>query len=124
MSQPKVLIVDDEPGLLQLFASLVERMGYETLRANGGQAALDILMHTVPDVLVLDLAMPYISGMDVLRWLQDQRRLDTMSVVVLTALGFTPEMNTLEQRVDAWISRPVAPNDFVAAIRRVVNKRG
>lgn len=123
MSQPRVLIVDDELGLLNLFAGLVERMNCETLRANGGQDALDILAHTVPDIMILDLAMPHISGIDVLYYVQRQRRLDSMNIIVLTALGFTPEMQDLQGRIDQWISRPVSPSTFMQAVREVIDKR-
>jgi len=123
MRRPCVLSGDDEPGLLNLFASLVERLHCETLRANGGQAALDILAHTVPDVLILDLAMPHISGMDVLLYILPQRRLDSLSIIVLTALGFTPEMHDVGDRIERWISRPVSPNDFMQAVQGVLDRR-
>jgi CheY-like chemotaxis protein len=65
VSSPLVLIVDDEPGLLRLFVGLVERLDCETMQAEDGAAALEILDHETPDLLILDLAMPEMSGSEV-----------------------------------------------------------
>lgn len=112
---PLVLIVDDEPGLLRLFSGLVQRLDCEPLLAVSGAEALEILAHTIPDLLVLDLAMPRVSGFDVLRYVRSNSRLDLMKVLILTARpNLVPEVEALG--IDAWLSKPVMPNDFVDAI--------
>jgi len=112
---PLVLIVDDEPGLLRLFSGLVPRLNCEPVLASSGAEALDILDRETPDLLVLDLAMPQVSGIDVMRYIRQIPRLDMMRVLVLTARpSLVPEVETLG--IDAWLSKPVMPNEFLDAV--------
>jgi chemosensory pili system protein ChpA (sensor histidine kinase/response regulator) len=121
MYSPVVLIVDDDPGLLRLFSALVERLGCETLRAPGGVKALDTLDETTPDLLILDLAMPEISGLDVLRHVRRTPRLDSMKVMILTARpNMVREVEALG--IDCWVSKPVMPNDFLDAVQGLLNE--
>jgi CheY-like chemotaxis protein len=110
------LIVDDEAGLLRLFAGLVERLNCQTLRACGGEAAIDILSSATPDLLILDLAMPGISGIDVLNFVRGTPRLDDMKVMILTARpNMIPELGTLG--FDYWVSKPIMPQDFLEVVQ-------
>jgi len=114
------MVVDDDEGLLRLFASLIERLGCETVEANGGAAALDVLAHSAPDLLILDLAMPGVSGMDVLYAVRMQPHLAAMKVMILTARpNIIPEVTALG--IDCWLSKPVMPADFRATVRRVLD---
>lgn len=115
MSVPLVLIVDDEPGLLRLFTGLVDRLECDTIQANGGTAALDILDELTPDLLILDLAMPEVSGYEVLQYVRSVPRLDRMKVMILTARpNMVPEVEALG--IDCWVAKPVMPNDFLAMV--------
>lgn len=116
---PLVLVVDNEIGLLELFSNIVERMGYRVLRADGGRTALDILEQQTPDVLVLDLAMPEITGYDVLRRVITMPHLDSMRVMVLTATSLGPPPDDLEFRIDAWVTKPVHPDEFKEVVREL-----
>jgi len=116
---PLVLIVDDEPGLLRLFSGLVQRLDCDPILAASGAEALDILDRDTPDLLVLDLAMPQVSGIDVVRYVRQIPRLDVMRILILTARpSLVPEVEALG--IDAWLSKPVMPNDFVDAISQVL----
>lgn len=120
MSDTLVMIVDDEQGLLQLFGSLIKRQGYSVIEASGGEAAIKILNDTTPDLLVLDLAMPKISGRDVLAYINDTPRLDTMKVMVLTALGPGAIQDKALERADRWINKPVRPDVFIKHIQEML----
>ncbi len=116
---PLVLIVDDEPGLLRLFSGLVERLECHTIQANSGAMALDMLDQTTPDLLILDLAMPEVSGYDVLQYVRSIPRLDRMKVMILTARpNMVPEVEALG--IDCWVAKPVLPNDFLAIVDEVL----
>lgn len=117
---PSILLVDDEPGLLKLFAGLMDRLNCHVIPACGGSEALGVLERETPDLLILDLAMPGISGVDVLRWVRDNPRLDTMKVIILTARpNMIAEVETLG--IDYWISKPVAPMDFLRLIEDILS---
>ncbi|MCL4238304.1 MAG: response regulator [Anaerolineae bacterium] len=112
MSEPLVMIVDDELGLLELFAAMVRPLGCRVLLAHGGQQALVLLGEQTPDLLILDLAMPGVNGYDVLRRVKEVPRLDAMRVMVLTATGPSVAPATVDPRIDRWSSKPVSPREF------------
>ena len=119
MSVPLVMIVDDESGLLRLFTRLVQRLDCETITAANGVAALDVLDHETPDLLILDLAMPEISGFDVLQHVRSIPRLDAMKVMILTARpNMVTEIEALG--IDCWVVKPVMPNDFLEIVTNVL----
>ena len=120
VSAPLVLIVDDEPGLLRLFAGLVERLECETIQARSGAVAVDILEQETPDLLILDLAMPEVSGFEVLQYVRSIPRLDVMKVMILTARpNLVPEIEALG--IDCWVSKPVMPRDFLDIVESLLN---
>jgi DNA-binding NtrC family response regulator len=91
----KILVIDDEEGIRSLLDTLLSRKGYEVVLASSGQKGLELFRRERPDVVVLDLRMPEMDGLTVLKEL---RRLDSQRpVVVLTGVG-TP---VLEQQVHA-----------------------
>jgi CheY-like chemotaxis protein len=117
---PLVLIVDDEPGLLRLFAGLVERLDCHAISASGGGEAIELLEHETPDLLILDLAMPEISGYEVLRYVRNIPRLDVMKVMILTARpNMVPEVEALG--IDCWVSKPIMPTDFLDVVDEVLS---
>jgi CheY-like chemotaxis protein len=120
MSEPLVLVVEDEEGMLRLFTALVERLGYRTLQAGGGAEAIDLLGQHTPDLMILDIAMPEVSGTDVLAHVVTQPQLDGMKVMVLTALGSMPNIGDLSERVDAWIKKPIMPVDFQQIVQSMI----
>lgn len=115
MSKPIVLLVDDEPGLLKLFSALLGRLACQVYTADGGAAALDILDQMTPNLLILDLAMPEVSGYQVLRYVRGLTRLDRMRVMILTARpSMVPEVEELG--IDCWVSKPIMPQDFLEIV--------
>jgi len=118
---PTILIVDDEPGLLRIFANLANRLNCHVILADSGAAALDILDNETPDLLVLDLAMPQVSGFDVLRQARTIPRLDHMKVMILTARpNLVADLEGLEY--DCWVSKPVSAQDFVETVSALLDE--
>jgi DNA-binding response OmpR family regulator len=114
------MVVEDEEGLLRLFSSLIRRLDYDVLQADGGAEAIDLLKQYTPDLLILDLAMPEVCGTDVLAFVDSQPDLDTMQVMILTALGPMPDMRGLEERIDSWVKKPILPADLQATVRALI----
>lgn len=117
-----VLIVDDEPGMLMLFGGLIERLECDVLQADGGETAIALLQAHTPDVLVLDLAMPHVSGGDVLAYVQQTPRLRSMRILVLTALGINAIRGDLPDIVDKWVNKPLRPDVFLALVRELLDR--
>ena len=119
VSTPLVLIVDDEPGFLRLFSGLVDRLECHSMQASGGAAALTILAEETPDLMILDLAMPDVSGLEVLRTVRDTPRLHSMKVMILTARpNMVPEVEALG--IDGWVTKPVMAHDFLEAVEKAL----
>ena len=121
VSVPLVLVVDDEPGLLRLFTGLVQRLNCDAIAVDSGVMALDVLDQETPDLLILDLAMPEVSGFDVLQYVRSIPRLDDMKVMILTA---RPNMVAEVERlgIDCWVAKPVMPNDFLDIVSDVLSE--
>ncbi len=120
VSVPLVLVVDDEPGLLRLFTGLVQRLNCDAIAVGSGVMALDVLDQETPDLLILDLAMPEVSGFDVLQYVRSIPRLSAMKVMILTA---RPNMVVEAEGlgIDCWVAKPVMPNDFLDIVADVLS---
>jgi CheY-like chemotaxis protein len=110
-----VLIVDDEPGIRLVFRTALEAMGHRTLEAADGAAALGVLAGSVPDVVLLDLKMPVMDGMETLRRMRDSGY--ESAVVIVTAHGSVPDaVAAMKLGAVDFLSKPITPD----ALRRVV----
>lgn len=87
----RVLIIDDEPKSVELLSTLLVSEGYEVLKAYGGKDGIDKAFHDKPDVILLDLMMPEISGFDVVDRLKNSPETNTIPVIVVTAKDLTRE---------------------------------
>ncbi|KPL78776.1 hypothetical protein ADN00_05955 [Ornatilinea apprima] len=115
-----ILIVDDEPKIVDLARSYLENGGYRVQAAGDGQTAL-VLMRTIkPDLVVLDLNLPVMDGLDVCRRL---RRESDVPVIMLTArVEETDRLIGLELGADDYITKPFSPRELVARVRALLRR--
>ncbi len=115
-----ILIVDDEPKIVQLAKDYLEHAGFSVVTATGGKPALELVRAKKPDLMVLDLGLPDLDGLDVLRAV---RREVNLPVVVLTARGEeTDKLVGLELGADDYITKPFSPKELVARVRAVLRR--
>lgn len=117
---PKVLIVDDEPRIVDLARDYLEHAGFEVVTAADGEAALATARDRQPDLVVLDLGLPGIDGLDVTREL---RRESAIPIVMLTARD--DELDRvlgLELGADDYITKPFSPRELVARVKAVLRR--
>ena len=119
-AQRVIVVVDDEEGLLMLFSSVIRRLGHTVLAATGGAEAITLLERETPDLIVLDLAMPRVSGFEVLTYMQQTPRLDDTIVLVLTALGGAAALEAPAARADHWVNKPVQPTQLNTIIAELL----
>jgi CheY-like chemotaxis protein len=114
-----VLIVEDDPDLLTMFKTILRRTVRPELilTANGGDAALRNLKAQTPSVVLLDLAMPHVSGNDVIHYVLSQPRLDSSRIVVVTAVPMRLSVEGLA-RVSDVLTKPISPRDLENAVAR------
>ncbi len=115
-----ILVVDDETGILQLARDYLEHAGFRVVTAGDGQAALAAARAEQPDLVVLDLGLPKLDGLDVTRAL---RKGSLLPIVMLTARGEeTDKLVGLELGADDYIVKPFSPKELVARVRAVLRR--
>jgi DNA-binding response OmpR family regulator len=119
---PSVLLVEDEPGLAEVLALYLGAAGLAVRVAGDGVQALYVLSREVPDAIVLDLALPYVSGFRVLQVLRRDRATAAVPVLVLTALNFQEAREVAAAGADDFLTKPFAPQEVVARVRRLLTR--
>ncbi|MCC7207062.1 MAG: response regulator [Anaerolineae bacterium] len=114
--RPQVLLVDDEQDLLDLFGVILGRLPCQLLKAAGGQEALNILATETPTLIVLDIAMPGVTGLDVLRAVRSDPRFDRTRIVVLTAVPIMLDRADA-QLVNTILTKPITMLALDKAVR-------
>lgn len=115
-----ILIVDDEPKIVQLARDYLRHAGFQVQSAADGPAALASIRAVKPDLVVLDLGLPGMDGLDVLRAL---RKDSNIPVIVLTARGEeTDKLIGLELGADDYMVKPFSPKELVARVRAVLRR--
>ena len=115
-----ILVVDDEPTIREIVVSYLAREGYETLEAADGQRARELVEADPPDLVVLDVMLPGIDGLDLCRWIRSSSRLP---VIMLTARGEESDRIVgLELGADDYVTKPFSPRELVARVRTVLRR--
>ena len=123
IGQPRVLIVDDNPALVRLVASILEN-DYNLFVAYNGQEALDCLARDVVDLVVSDVMMPGVSGLDLCRRIRADERIRHLPVILLTARGGTMQkIEGLDVGADDYIGKPFDPEELKARVRSLFELR-
>ena len=121
-SRGNVLVVDDEPTISEVVSRYLERAGYQTRVAGTGVDALRLAGEDRPDLVVLDLMLPGMDGLEVMRRLRDQDR-DRMAVILLTAKGEeTDRVIGLRLGADDYVVKPFSPAELVARVDAVLRR--
>ena len=113
----KVLIVEDNALNMRLFSDLLEASGYETLQcADGGKAAA-LAVAEKPDLIIMDIQLPEVSGLDITRWLKDDERTAAIPVLAVTAFAMrTDEILVREAGCEGYLSKPIQVRSFLKTV--------
>ena len=123
MAKMRVLIVDDEEDIRELVELYLGRDGYDILTCETGEQALDIVRTDSIDLIVLDLMLPGINGLDVCRKLKTNRKTESISIVMLTAKGEDADVVTgLELGADDYVTKPFSGKVLAARVRRILKR--
>ncbi|MEW6736936.1 MAG: response regulator, partial [Acidobacteriota bacterium] len=118
--QPIILVVDDEPQILRAMRASLPASGYEVRTAQSGEEALDEIRKETPDLIILDLVMPDITGLDVCRRV---REFSTVPIIVLSAKGAEQDkIIALDLGADDYVTKPFSLNELLARIRAVLRR--
>lgn len=123
MAKEKILVVDDEEDILELIQYNLVREGYEVLGAESGEKALQIAKSEPVDLIVLDLMLPAMDGLEVAKRLKRDSKTDNIPIIMLTAKGEEADVVTgLELGADDYIPKPFSPRILIARIRAVLRR--
>jgi two-component system cell cycle response regulator DivK len=118
----KVLIVEDNELNMKLFHDLLDSQGYETLQTREGLEALSIAREHRPDLILMDIQLPEISGLEVTKWLKEDEDLASIPVVAVTAFAMKGDEERIRQGgCEAYISKPISVTGFLDTIRRLLD---
>lgn len=123
MSKETILIVDDEGDLLDLIEYNLEKEGYHVLKAENGQEGIRLARKHGPDLIILDVMMPKMDGIEVIRELKSEPSLQHKPVIFLTARSDEKtELEGLDLGADDYLSKPISTAKLVSRIRTVLRR--
>ena len=116
----KILVVDDEEDLLKLTAFRLKKSGYEVLTAVNGQEALDLIQNDRPDLILLDLRIPLISGYDVCKRVRADDKLKDTPIILFTASaeGITDKVN--EVGANDYLTKPFYQEGLLGKVKKLI----
>jgi DNA-binding response OmpR family regulator len=118
----KILVVDDEAKIVRLVRSYLEQAGFTVVEANDGQTALIQARREKPDLIVLDLGLPGIDGIEVTRILRRER--ETPIIMLTARVEDTDRIVGLELGADDYVTKPFNPRELLARVRAVLRRTG
>jgi DNA-binding response OmpR family regulator len=122
---PRVLVVDDDPQVLKLLRLNFEMEGYEVMSATNGEEALELVRGDTPDVVVCDVMMPGIDGLEVVRRLRAQPDTVALPLVVVSAKAQRDDVREgLRLGADAYVTKPFDPSELLEIVAGLLGKRG
>ena len=118
---PRILLVDDDVNLLQMVKLMLERAGHEVETANNAAESIERAAETVPDLAIIDVMMPGISGYDVVRKLRADPRTVRIPIIILTARSQPMDKHmALDAGANAFLSKPVTSQELTQRVDAVL----
>lgn len=119
----KVLIVEDNELNMKLFDDLLSAHGYKVFKANDGRKVLDIARAQKPDLILMDIQLPEVSGLEVTSWLKNDDELKHIPVVAVTAFAMKgDEDRMLTGGCNDYISKPISVVEFINVVQKYLDK--
>jgi two-component system cell cycle response regulator DivK len=113
-----VLIVEDNELNMKLFNDLLEAHGYRTLKTGHGIEAMELARAHKPDLILMDIQLPEVSGLEVTRWLKQDEELKSIPVIAVTAFAMKGDEERIrEGGCEAYLSKPISVSKFLATVK-------
>ena len=124
MSRQSILVVEDEEDIMEVIRFNLEKEGYEVNHALSGEKALQVIENNLPSLVLLDLMLPGINGLDLCRILKQNDRTKAIPVIMLTAKSEDADIVAgLEMGAEDYITKPFSPRVLLARVRTVLRRR-
>ncbi|MGM0562215.1 MAG: response regulator [Pseudomonadota bacterium] len=117
-----VLVVEDNELNMKLFHDLLEAHGYNILQTKDGMEALRMARKHVPDLILMDIQLPEVSGLEVTKWIKEDDELSAIPVIAVTAFAMKGDEEKIrEGGCEAYIAKPISVADFLETIKRYLD---
>lgn len=121
--QSKIVIVEDEPDTAEMFAEMMRMSGYQIYKAYNGMSAVALISKEKPAAVVLDVMMPDLSGLEVLRLIRGDPQLSDIPVIVVSAKSLPSDIKSgLEAGASVYLTKPVGYLDLKVAVENAIRK--
>ena len=116
-----ILIVEDNELNMKLFHDLLDAYGYQTVQTRNGMEALELARTHHPDLVLMDIQLPEVSGLEVTKWLKDDDELRHIPVIAITAFAMKGDEERIrEGGCEAYISKPISVSMFLDTVRQFI----
>ncbi len=117
-----VLIVEDNELNMKLFHDLLDAHGYNTLQTRNGMEALELAREHRPDLILMDIQLPEVSGLEVTKWIKEDEHLKSIPVVAVTAFAMKGDEEKIrEGGCEAYIAKPISVGTFIDTVQRFLD---
>ena len=121
----KVLVVEDNELNMKLFCDLLDAFGYETVQSRDGLRAVDLTREHRPDLIIMDIQLPEVSGLDLTRWIKDDASISDIPIMAVTAFAMRQdEQHVREAGCEAYMSKPIQMMPFINTVKQLTSPRG
>ncbi len=125
MKMKKILVVDDEPDLVELVSYNLKKEGFAVTPSNSGEDALEKVRKGEYDLIILDLMLPGVQGVEFCRMIRSDPKTETIPIIMLTARGeLADKIRGLEIGADDYMTKPFSPRELVARVNTVLRRAG
>jgi len=113
-----VLVVEDNELNMKLFHDLLEASGYDIVQTRNGLEAIDLAREHHPDLILMDIQLPEVSGLEVTKWIKEDDELRTIPVIAVTAFAMKGDEERIRQGgCEAYLSKPISVNTFLETVK-------
>jgi two-component system cell cycle response regulator DivK len=117
----KVLIVEDNELNMKLFEDLLGAHGYETVKSKDGKKVLDLARAHKPDLILMDIQLPEVSGLEITQWLKSDAELKSIPVIAVTAFAMKGDEDKIRKGgCEDYISKPISITDFMKVVQKYI----
>ncbi|MDY0008171.1 MAG: response regulator [Bdellovibrionales bacterium] len=119
----KVLIVEDNELNMKLFEDLLGAHGYDTIKTRDGTHVLEMAREQRPDLIIMDIQLPEVSGLEVTQWLKSDHELRAIPVIAVTAFAMKGDEDKIRQGgCEDYVSKPISITDFIRVVQKHLEK--
>ncbi|MEO1029430.1 MAG: response regulator [Pseudomonadota bacterium] len=124
MTKQSVLVVEDNELNMQLFCDLLDAFDYETYCCRDGASVVDLARKHQPDLIIMDIQLPEVSGLDITRWLKDDPELAHIPVLAVTAFAMRADENrVMEAGCEGYLAKPIQMRTFIGKVEQLIGGR-